>query len=182
MPTLRKADDRFRTRFTVIDGGSGSFSGVIDEPGQGQVPAYQFTTPRRLLRVDPAVAIRPAMVIRSEGGTVFMIGTHGDSELADGVFRSFRLFEATGQFPWRRRLQTLDAVTGFVKDTGELHLLQMVWGAYEPSPEMFDRQMRTSFETARLITTHPVERDDMIGENKVTRSDRQLGLTLLTLG
>lgn len=179
MPSLQRSDDRFTTNFKILDGGSGTFSGVIDEPNTGQVPSYQFTMPRRQLRIDAALPVAVGAVVQTESGQVFMLGHHGDAMVAG--FRSFRLFEADKQYSWKRRQKGIDAVTGLETDTG-LQLIGQVWGAFEPSPEMFDRQFRATFETARFITNAAVSRDDLINEMKVTRSDIQLGLRLLTLG
>lgn len=182
MPSLPRADDRFATPLTVIEGGSGQFRGVITEPSQGEVPSYQFNLPRRLLRVDAATPIAAGMVVRSHDGTVFMIGQHGDSETSHGpAFRSFRLFEASQKFSWKRRGKVTDTRTGLTKDS-VLADQPEIWGVYEPSPEMFDRQMRTSFESGRFITNADVQRDDVVNGMKVSRVDIQLGLRLCQLG
>lgn len=182
MPSLRTADDRFGILFTLIEGGSGQFRGIVSEPNQGEAPSYQFSLPRRLLRVESDLAIQAGQVVRSPEGTVWMIGQHGDSELERGTsFRSFRLFEATQQFSWQRRGKTIDPATTLSKDTG-LVAQPSIWGVYEPSPEMFDRQTRTTFETGRFITTADVKADDVVDGRKVSRVDIQLGLRLCVLG
>lgn len=182
MPSLRSSDDRFGTELTIIEGGTGTFTGVLAEPGQGEVPAYQFNLPRRLLRVEHHLPVRPGQVLRTELGTVYMVGRHGDSEARGGaLFRTFRLFEADNQYTWKRRGKAIDPVTRLPKDTGLVDQ-PMVWGAYEPMPEMFDRQLRSSFETARFITTADVQEDDVVNGMKVARVDMQLGLRLVMLG
>lgn len=182
MPSLQRADDRFGAKLTIIDGGSGQFTGVITEPNQGEVPSYQFNLPRRLLRVDAKVPVKPGIVVRASEGTVWMVGEHGDAETGRGaLFRTFRLFEATQKFTWQKRGKTVDTVTGLPKDTGLVDQ-SSIWGLYEPSPEMFDRQMRTSFEGGRFITNADVQRDDIIDGRKVSRVDIQLGLRLCQLG
>ena len=47
---------------------------------------------------------------------------------------------------------------------------------------MFDRQMRTSFEAGRFITTADVQLNDVIDGKKVSRVDVQLGLRICVLG
>lgn len=182
MPSLQRADDRFSTPLTVLEGGSGQVSGVITEPGQGEVPAYAFNLPRRLLRVDASKPLKAGMVIRASEGTVWMVGQHGDAETYQGaVFRTFRLFEASGKFKWQKRGKKIDPVTTLPTDA-KLIDQPDVWGSYEPSPEMFDRQMRTSFEGGRFITNANIQRDDIVDGKKVSRVDIQLGLRLVTLG
>lgn len=130
------------------------------------------------MRVAPSIPVNIATVIQSESGQVFMLGHHGD---ASRMFRTFRLFEADKQYSWKRRTKSVDAITGLPKD-GDLETVGLVWGAYEPSPEMFDRQFRVTFEGGRFITNAEVQRDDLIDERKVSRADVQLGLRLLQLG
>ena len=182
MPSLQSVDDRFGIRLTILEGGSGEFTGILAEPGQGDVPSYQFNLPRRLLRVAPDMPIQTGMIVRSPEGTVFMVGRHGDSEVRQGrIFRTFRLFEAERQFSWKKRGKVIDPVTRLERDSSLVDQVD-IWGAYEPSPEMFDRQLRASFELARFITNADVQKDDVVNGMKVSRVDMQLGLRLCTLG
>jgi hypothetical protein len=41
---------------------------VITEPNQGEVPAYLFNLPRRLLRVDASLPLKAGMVVRASAG------------------------------------------------------------------------------------------------------------------
>lgn len=179
MSSLKQADERFMKRFEVIEGGSGFFRGIIDEPRQGSVPIYQFVNDRRLLRVNLDVPISPGMVIKTSSGGIFIIAALGTSE---EIFKSFRLIEPTGKYEWKTRQKTIDPVTNLEKDTSPISQ-GMVWGSYEPAAtEMFDRQIRTSFETARFVTNKPIKVDDIVDGKRVARSDPQLGLYVLTLG
>jgi hypothetical protein len=122
------------------------------------------------------------MVIRASAGTTWMLGEHGDAETNRGVlFRSFVMFEATQKFTWKKRGKTIDPVTKLERDTGLVDQ-PAIWGCYEPSPEMFDKQLHSNFETARLITTADVQRDDVVNGMKVNRVDMQLGVRIVTLG
>jgi len=177
--SLRKADDRFMQRIEIIEGGSGFFKGIIDEPPQGAIPVYQFVNARRVLRVNPGTPVAAKMVIRASGGGVFILADLGDSA---GIFDSYRLVEVTGQYQWQTRGKSIDPVTQLEKDTG-LQNQGLIWGSYEPaSTEMFDRQIRVGFETARFVTNRNVSRDDVVDGKRVTRSDSQLGVRVLTLG
>lgn len=183
MPSLRSSDNRFALPLTIVEGGSGAFHGVLSEPGQGDVPSYLFTLPRRLLRVEPGTPVSPGMVVRSPAGVTFLVGAHGPSEaVAEETFNSFILFEATGRFKWQTRGKTTDAITGLPRDTG-LQTQPSIWGFYEPATiEGFDRALRTNMETGRFMTNAPVQRDDMVNDMKVSRCDLSLGLRLITLG
>lgn len=182
MPSLSRVDTRFQTTFSIIEGGSGSFRGVITEPGQGEVPSYQFNLPRRLLRVPESLPLTSGQVVQDSIGTTFMLGEHGASEVRGEVlFRNFRMFQATGQFSWQKRKKKIDLVTRLETDDG-LADQPDVWGVYEPSPEMFDRALRSGFEVGRFITNRAVARDDMVDSRKVSRVDQQLGVYICTLG
>jgi hypothetical protein len=182
MPLLSSTDSRFTTTFTIIEGGSGSFRGIITEPGQGEVPSFQFNLPRRLLRVSPDLALTTAMVVRDQAGAVYMLGKHGSAHMGDEVlFRNFRLFEASKQFSWQSRGSTIDPVTRLKRDTA-LTAAVPIWGAYEPGLERFDRGMQSAFELGRFITNRTIGRDDIVDGRKVTRVDEQLGLQIVALG
>lgn len=183
MLSLKGADERFKTAFEVIENGAGVFTGVIDEISQSQVPSYVFSSPRRLLRIERLLPINTSMVIRTAGGTTYLVGQHGDSESTEGVvFRSFRLFEPTGRYKWERPVRALEPVTG-LKQSESLQPMvpAMIWGSYEPTQEAFDREYHVANETARFITNQPVQRQDRIGGKDVIRVDKQLGLYIATL-
>lgn len=183
MPSLSAVDTRFLSTFIIIEGGVGTFQAIINEPGQGEVPSFQFNLPRRLMRLGVGVPVEAGMVVRDQFGAVFMLGKHGASESRGKVlFKNFRLFEATDQFTWRGRGKEIDPTTRLERDAGEISK-GMIWGVYEPETrEAFDRQMRSNFETGRLITNRQVLLDDLIDDKKVTRVDEQLGLYIATVG
>ncbi len=179
---LDATDNLFRLRLEVIEGGVGFFLGILDEPDQSPKPPYIFTANRRALRVDPNSPIAPGMVIRTPGGMVFMVAENGPSEQTGGVFKSFRLFEATHRMTWSRRIEVMDPIVGVTKDAG-LEDKGLIWCAFEPDQkETLDRALRANFETSRVTTTSLVERDDLIGEFKVTRADQLIGLRICSVG
>lgn len=178
MPSLQKADDRFMHRIEVIENGSGFFKGIIDEPQQGSIPSTQFINARRVLRVNPQCPIRAGMVIRTANGSVFIVGTLGDSE---DIFKSFRLIETTGQYSWKTRVQTVELITGLEEDTGLVES-GPIWGSYEPSTvNGFDRQIHATFPTGKFLTNRPVSLTDMVDNKRVTQLEHQLGITVATL-
>lgn len=178
MPSLRKANDRFTHRLEIIEGGSGFFQGIIDDPVQGALPSYQFTNGRRILRVNPHAPIDAGIVIKTKGGSTYVVGDLGD---ADEIFQSYRLFEVTGKYLWQSRGKTIDPVTKLPQDSG-LVSKGMIWGAYEPiSREVFDRQLNINNESGNFITTAKVQRDDVIDGKRVTRVDHVLGIQLAVL-
>ncbi len=182
MLSVASIAEKFNITFEILENGSGTFSGIIDEIVQNQAPSFVFVAPRRLLRVTAELPITTAMVIRSEGGAIYMVGEHGESESFEGtVFKSFRLFPTHEKYDVYRRIKTVDVVTGLEKDQGEPVVVANVWGSYEPLQEQFDRETRVAAETARFITNYPIEAQDIIDGKRVFRVDRQLGLYIATL-
>ena len=179
MPSLRTADNRFMHRLEIIEGGSGFFMGLIDEPPQSSIPVFQFVNARRVLRVNLGTPVKIGMVIRTKGGPLFMVGSLGDSE---DIFDSYRLVEVTGTYKWETRHKEIDPVT-LLEHDDSLTFEGNVYGSYEPAAtEMFDRAIRSSFETARLVSNKEIRVDDLIDGKRVSRADKQLGLTILTVG
>lgn len=179
MTRLQHPTDRFSKPITIIEGGTGTFNAVMDEPPQGSVPAYQFTEPRRLIRMRPEQSIPVPCVIKNKANDVFLVADLGTSV---DVFKSYRLFDVTGQYTWQRRIKEIDAVTRLPKDDTQLEMLGLVWGVMEAQPEQFDRQIRSSFEINRFITNRPVLINDIIDGQRVMRIDRMMGIYVASLG
>lgn|SRR3990167_419579 len=176
MPNLKNVNSRFKVPLRIIEGGSGTIHAVINEAPQTQLPSYSFNNPRRILRVEPFVPLRTGMVVETEEKNRFIVGHNGDSEVGrwGSLWRSFRLFETTGQYTHQRRVKRIDPVTGFDRDDG-LETIGTIWGALEPlEREAFDRQMRTSVEQSRFISGQPVLRDDIVDGRPVIRADLML--------
>lgn len=182
MTLLSQADARFHSPFEIVEGGRGIFRGILSDPAQGGVPAFQFNLPRRLLRVAPGVPLHVGAVVKGPGGSTYMVGQHAPaSRLGSVTYQNFRLIETTGRYSWKGRGKTVDPITRLPRDTGPT-LKGELWGAYEPAAEVFDRAIRTQFETARFITNREVSLEDEIDGKKVTRCDEQLGLYIVSLG
>lgn len=182
MLSLASIDDKFNIKFEIIENGSGTFSGIIDEIVQNQAPSFIFIAPRRLLRVPAFLPLTTSMVIKSEAGTNYMLGEHGFSESFEGtVFNSYRLFPTKTKFALKRRMKTVDVVTGLPKDDGQPIDIANIWGSYEPTQEQFDRETRVAAETARFITNYPIKMEDIIDNKRVFRVDYELGLYIATL-
>jgi hypothetical protein len=179
MASLTKLGRRFEVPLTVIEGGSGVIHGVISEADQKQIPVYAFVNPRHVLRTTAKSAVRAGMVIRTPGGSVFIVGDNGPSEQPEGtIWMSWRLFEATQQVKWQRRKKVTDVVTHLEKDEG-LDELGTFWAAIEPlDREVGDFRMSASFEQSRIITGKVIQHDDLIDGRKVTRAELALGVTI----
>lgn len=179
---LAKTHLRFETPMTVIEGGSGIVRGLLTETDQTQIPAYTFVNPRRILRTKAKTAIKLGMVVRSPSGEVYIVGENGASDGPDGtIWQSWRLFEASGQYSWKRRTMVIDPISKQERE-GQPVDMGLIWVAVEPlDREAPDRKMRTSHEQDRFLCGAKVKADDMVNGKRVIRSDTVLGLRLGTL-
>jgi hypothetical protein len=179
MASLKKVGRRFDVPLTVVEGGSGIIRGNISEADQKQIPVYAFVNPRHVLRTPMQTAVRLGMVLRTPGGSHFIVGSNGPSEQTEGtIWQSWRLFEATEQATWQRRKKVIDVVTELERDDG-LEELGTFWAAIEPlDREVGDFRMSASFEQSRIITGRPIKSDDLINGRKVTRAEAALGVVI----
>lgn len=179
MASLKRVGPRYHVPFVVVEGGSGIVHGEMTETDQKQIPVYAFVNPRHILRTPIQTALRAGMVVRSPAGGHFIVGNNGPSEQPEGaLWQSWRLFEATGQFSWSRRVKYVDPVTELEREHGSEDM-GMIWAAMEPlDREVSDFRMSASFEQMRLITGRPVEHDDIVAGRKVTRSEQVLGVRI----
>lgn len=182
MASLKRIGQRYEVPFTIVEGGSGVIKGIIAEADQGQIPSFQFIPARQILRTNPVTALKWSMVIRSPSGVHYIVGENGPSEQPEGtLWQSWRLFETTGQYRWKRRKKIIDPVTELERDDG-LEDMGLIWCAIEPlDREVGDFRMSASFEQARVITGKPIKHDDLIDERKITRADAILGVRIGTL-
>lgn len=179
MVSLKSVGDRFQIMFRVIQGGSGIVTGTLSETDQNAQPAYIFVQPRHVLRTSFPTALRVGMVIQTSANSTFIVGDNGPSENHSGVlFQSFRLFEPTGQYEWKRRRKIVDPITKQERDAG-LENLGMIYCAIEAMErEVLDSRLRQSFEQNRFITGALVKSDDLIDNRPITKVDKQLGLQI----
>jgi len=179
MVSLATVGERFDIAFRVIEGGSGIITGVLSETDQNAQPAYVFVNPRHVLRTVYPTALKIGMVIESLQGSKFIVGDNGPSENWRGtLFQSFRLFEPTGRYSWKRRTRIVDPITKAERD-GPLETLGTIWAAIEAlEREVNDSRLRQSFEQNRFITGAPVQSDDLIDNRPITKVDKQLGLQI----
>lgn len=179
MVSLTSVSRRFELPFIVIEGGRGQIMAVLSETDQNSQPSYVFVQPRHVLRTPSPTALKPGMVIRSPGGSPFIVGANGPSEQREGtLWESFRLFEPTGRYQLSRRTKVMDPIARQQKE-GPVQPIGMIWAAIEPlDREQSDREMRVNFEQARFITGSAVAPGDLIDNRSVTKVDRQLGLAI----
>lgn len=180
MSKLADLGSRFETYYRLIDGGVGVIPGILSETNQTDQPSYVFSAPRHVFRVRTGSLLRAGMVIQSPLGAKFIVGDNGPSESWRGsLWNSYRLFAVTGQYSWTRRQTTVDPVTRLKIEDPQPVVIGQIWAALEPlERELTDREMRQNFEQMRLITGATVLADDMVDNRRITKVDKQLGLSI----
>jgi hypothetical protein len=178
MNQLKATGDRFHIPWRVIDKGRGVIMGTVSETDQTSQPSYVFVRPRHVFRTPSPTALKLGMTIQSPQGLKFMVGENGPSDTWRGrLWESFRVFEPTGRYSWKRRGKTIDPITKLETDTGVPQNLGTVYAAIEAiDREQVDREMRQYFEQVRFITGYPVLHGDLLDNRVVTKVDKQLGL------
>ena len=163
MVSLSSVARRFEIPFTVVEGGSGTFQAIVSEADQNSAPAYVFNAPRLVMRVMAGV-LPQGTVILSPSGIHYVSGYNGPSE---GLWESFRLFRATGQYEWKRRTKVLDRITGLSQE-GLQETIGLVWAAIEPiSRETLDRKVHSSFEFNNYVAAANILSDDILDGRQV---------------
>lgn len=177
MVSLSTVQKRFEIPLGVIEGGSGTFHGVLSEAEQNSQPTYVFARPRLVLRVNPTSQIRTGMVVETPSGEKLLVGENGPSESWRGtLWRSYRMFAVTRQVSWTRRVFSEDPITQLKRDIGEQEM-GTPWLAVEPMDrETADPKLKRTFETTRFISGADIQADDLIDGHQVTKCDLQLGL------
>lgn len=177
MVSLTSVAAGFEIPCTVIEGGSGVFRGIICETNQDSLPSYIFTNPRQVLRVRLPQLLATGMVIRTPAGMNYIVAQNGPSELPEGtVWQSYRLFAATGQYLWQTRKVKVDPITQMPRDDG-LTEGTLIWAAVEPlDREPFDRKIRVSIEQSRVLAGKPIQSDDVLAGQTITRALPEIGV------
>lgn len=177
MPNLRSASDKFEIPLTVIEGGSGTFMGVLVETSQNTASSTVFSQPRRILRVKVPTAARAGMVVRDPHGEILILADNGASDSTEGtLWQSFKLFRATQRVHWERRGRVTDVVT-LLETEGVPLDLGMIWAAIEPTNrEAIERRLHVNIEESQMVVGAAVLRDDTLDGRPVIRSDLQLGV------
>lgn len=182
MASLKKIAKRFEVPLTVVEGGSGTLSGMLVEPSQLMLQDNVFINPRRVLRVDANMPVQAGMVVRTPAGMHYLVGSNAPTERPGGsIANHWWLFEASAQVSWKQRTKVIDAVTQLERDDGYTDPV-LIWAAYEPlDRQVLDRRMSVNFPQARLLTGRDVQPDDVIEDRKVTLITLSLGVKVITL-
>lgn len=173
---IEKSRTKFEIMFSILENGAGSFMGAIEDIALSEGSTISWVAPRRILKVEPKLAIKGGMVIQSPGKVSYMVAEYSLSETSDGVpFRSFKLYEASARATLQRRTTRIDPRTQLPKEN-ELTDPVVIYAAFEPLQEAFDRELRIPNEKQRMVTNYPIKEGDIINGETVIEVHPALGV------
>lgn len=173
---------KFDIDFSVIENGSGTFQGALEDIDLPEGATVNWVAPRRVLKVSPKLHIKPRMVIQSRMGIKYMVAGLSPSETSMGSpFTAFRLYQVTGVSQLVTRTTTVDVRTGLEKEGVPSDPIN-IYVSYEPLQEAFDRELRIPNEKHRIITNYPLNRGDLVDGETVIEVNDAIGLSGAVLG
>lgn len=173
MASLHTAARRFQSLIYKENGQA--FKGTITPADEGEIPAYDFSSPRLMLRTIDADAVKPRDIILDDINRRFIVAHNGYSSF--GKQFTFRLFQVLADLTWKRQGSQTDTLTGLKKGQppelfGEIPCLVEMTGREFP-----DRDTNLSEETRRIITAAYLQLGDQVDDAIVRRLDTALGVT-----
>lgn len=179
---LSKTRQKFDIPFQIIDRGSGTFYGALEDIQLSGGSTLEWVAPRRILKVPIDLMLYGGMVIQSPQGVNYMVAFYSPSETSQGEpFRAFKLYQATVIATLKRRTTVIDARTGLPRE-GPIGEGKEIYASFEPLQEAFDRELRIPNEKTRLVTNEPVSEGDIINGETVIEAHEFLGLWGAVLG
>lgn len=180
MASLRTAGLRFNSRMHRADGLP--FDGTVEQDAEGKLIGYDFSTPRRILRVSADCQVNTKDIIRDPMERWYLVADHDGSFAYDVVeYRSHMLIPLTHFVKWERETTIIDPLTKREKGAGK-KLMGEIWVLKERvNREVADSTMRVKDETINCFTSAPVELNDIVDNMMVKRINQVRGVSLLEL-
>lgn len=179
---IERTRQKFEVMFSILENGAGSFMGAMEDIALSGGSTISWVAPRRILKVNPLLGIKGGMVIQSPGGVPYMVAGYSLSETSDGTpFRAFKLYEASARATLIRRSTVIEPRTGLPKE-GPKGPPILIYAAFEPLQEAFDRELRIPNEKTRLVTNYAIQEGDIINGEAVIEVHPALGVYGAVLG
>ncbi|WP_454287256.1 hypothetical protein [Rhizobium arsenicireducens] len=180
MVSLKTAGLRFNSKMRREDGLP--FFGTIEPDLEGKLIGYDFSFPRRLLRVLNDSPIKTLDVIQDVLGRRYLVADH-DGSFARNVieYRSHMLIPMNRHATWQRETTAIDTLTKLPKSTGRANL-GLVWILLERvNREAADTTIRVKEEAFTAFSATKFELNDVVDNMVVKRVSVVRGVYLLEL-
>jgi hypothetical protein len=180
MVSLKTAGLRFNSTMWRSD--DMPFEGTIEPDLEGKLIGYDFSFPRRLLRVSADCPVKTLDVIRDVMGRWYLLADHDGSFAYDVVeYRSHMLIPLNKNVPWQRETTVIDPLTKREKSAGKTDLGNIWILAERVNREMTDGTMRVKEESITAFTAAEVKLNDIVDSMVVKRVNIVRGVYLAEL-
>jgi hypothetical protein len=161
MVSLKTAGLRFNSLMYRVDGLP--FKGTIEQDLEGKLIGYDFSTPRRLLRVSPDCLVKTLDVIVDDMDRYFLVADHDGSFTRNIVeYRSHMLIPLTKKVTWEREVSVIDPLTRLPKSAGKT-LIGEIWILEERiNREQADGTIRVKEEGFTVFSSAKLELNDIL--------------------
>jgi hypothetical protein len=162
----------FRRQFRTTAGRS--IMGQITEARE-KGTLSEFVNPRRFFRCMQSAGATPGLILHLSGGRKGLLLDNGDT--SEGRFRTFKVVEITHTLAWRRRVVTVDTVTGLKKQDDSLEFQGPVDVAVEFTKH--DQEQKTGVAAKyRILTGSAIQANDRLGDYQIHTVEPMLGVYL----
>lgn len=170
--------DRFRVLMRTEAGSA--FQGTVMPAKDDEGAAYDYSSPRLVLRTRDDAVVRVKDLIITPTGERYLVAEHYAGEVG---WRSWRLFKAERQMAWTRKGAGVDTLTGLPKATsGAPTSLGLIWATTEISRRVtIDPGLKIPSEQVVVITNKNVKEGDNLDGKNVVRANSELGLYILEI-
>jgi hypothetical protein len=177
MVSLKTAGLRFDSLMYRDDGLP--FKGTVEQDLEGKLIGYDFSFPRRLLRVSPDCLVQTLDVIIDGLERRYLVADH-DGSFAYNVaeYRSHMLIPLTEQVAWERETQVIDPLTKRPKSAGRQPLGDIWILPERVNREQADGTMRVKEQSFTVFTAAKLELNDIVRGMTVKRIDVVRGVYL----
>lgn len=180
MVSLKSTASRFSSEFVTEQGYP--FVGTFFPAGEGEVPNYVFSLPRKLLRVDPDTELVAGQMFIDDFSDCYLIAEF-DANALQGtkLYRVFQVFKMTETYPWSRSITENDPLTGLARKTSDGPLGTIRCAMDVAGREYPDRSINAREEQLKIITGSDLQLNDKVDGKIVKIVNRLLGVTVATI-
>jgi hypothetical protein len=180
MVSLKTAGLRFDSTMHRSD--NLPFRGTVEQDAEGKLIGYDFSAPRRILRVSADCQVRTLDVIRDVANRWYLVADHDVSFAYDIVeYRSHMLIPLNKNVTWQRETTIVDPLTKREKSSGKTDLGN-IWVLIERvNREQADGTMRVKEESVSCFTSAELKLNDIVDNMVVKRVNVVRGVYLAEL-
>jgi hypothetical protein len=180
MVSLKTAGLRFNSTMHRSD--DLPFQGTVEPDLEGKLIGYDFSFPRRLLRVSAECPVKTLDVIRDVLGRWYLVADHDGSFAYNVVeYRSHMLIPLNKNVTWQREAKVIDPLTKREKSSGKTDLGNIWILAERVNREMADNTLRVKEESITAFTAAEVQLGDIVDNMVVKRVNVVRGVYLAEL-